>query len=170
MNSKIQIKRLEHAINALEKNKLPKIFKLILMGNIPASLPSVFTPPVTWFQIVESMQKNTPEVVNFIPLWEVNDEYVVGMNTNTGMFWEIVYSDQRKRLLGKNYQQFITSVLFDWIEWKDVSDPWNIDNYRIEDVAEHFEYENLSLLRNFKLSGESSNFEVERDKFIASIS
>jgi hypothetical protein len=102
---------------------LPAVLGAIMDGTLaddptaPAYLRWEYRQPQTYFQLCHELVRRVPELAGLCPLWEQNGEAIIGRLPNS-TYARFYYEDAGLEnpgaaieLLGKNYQQFVTSVL-----------------------------------------------------------
>ena len=101
---------------------LPAVFGAIMDGTlaenqtVPVYIRRELRCPHSYFELCHDLVRHVPGLAGFCPLWEQNSEAVIGRLAD-GRFVRFYYEDASLEnpgaaieVLGKNYQQFVTST------------------------------------------------------------
>ena len=160
----------EAALAEIAKLNLPPVFTAIMSGKladdpeVPAYAKWEFRRPHTYFEHCLDLPKIVRRLKGLCPLWETNGDTIVGVLPG-GEFVSFFYEDAGEenpndevRMLGRNYQQFITTILVGIEE----ADLW--DSYA-ERISRLFHYRHLDELRAILDAWTEETGDEELDRF-----
>ncbi len=114
------------AIAEIDRRGFPRFFRQIWDETLPAL--SLFQKPWRYFGTCHDLIERVSGLSKLCPLWEQNGEAIIGCLSND-VFIRFYYEDAGQEnpnasieVLGKNYQQFATTILVELIEsgrWDD---------------------------------------------------
>lgn len=146
----------EQVCETLRAYKFPVIFEKIQVGQISGVLQSFCMPP----RMFHSMTLD-PELKEWLPLWEFEDEEVVAFNSKNGTYWQYDYLSEEKELVAQNYQQLVTTL---FLEIYDAG----LDDC-LDELSKEFEYKYIANLRKFFSDLGDRDFYIEAKTFVSSL-
>jgi hypothetical protein len=150
---------------------LPAVFGAIMDGTLaenptaPGYIRREFRRPHGYFGLCHDLVRHVPGLAGLCPLWEQNGEAVIGRLAD-GRFVRFHYEDARLEdhpsaaieVLGKNYQQFVTSILLEF------ADAGLFDEYA-QRLADQLDYQHLATLSDLLRDWTDENGEVQLTHF-----
>jgi len=154
----------ETHLTKLQELELPVIFGEMQNGNFPKYFYFASTP-LDYFAVSNGVDEIVSDLKELIPLWVDNGDCVVGYSPSRKEFIKFYYEDggqenpnERISSLGKNYQQFLTSLLLEFYEADEIA--------HIDKFSELFQYQHLDELKNIMGTDPS---EEDLEEFIGSL-
>jgi len=153
------------AILEVRRLGLPQVFERILAGNSPEILLPFCEQPSTYYDLLlEFPDDLPPECKSLLPLWEFNGEAIVGLDLDTGQYIRYYYEDPSDELevRGKNYQQLITRLLFDFVDA-------GLENEELRAISNLFDYHYFEAFLRALGTMDDQNYRGVRSEFVESV-
>jgi hypothetical protein len=154
----------------IERLGLPVFFRTVIDGTsaddktVPAYLRSECQRPHIYFEGFNDLARLVPGLTGLCPLWEHNGDAIIGRLPD-GSYVRFYYEDAVLEnanasitVLGKNYQQFVTSILIN------LSEAGLLDKYG-DEVASFLGYKHMSQLQAALLAWTDESGEADLARF-----
>ena len=158
------------AIAEIRRLGLPDMFREVMEETladdetVPAYLRWNSKFPRVYFGLCHDLAERVPDLKSLCPLWQENGEAIIGRLAD-GSYVEFYYEDAglenpetSVRVLGKNYQQFVTTILTRLAEaglWKEYA----------TEVGNTLEFKHLKELENLLEAWTEEHVDKELDRF-----
>ncbi len=152
----------EKALAKISSLGLPPIFDRIWSANGPKRFCKQWDRPVRCFEVWCEIAQKCPQLESCVPLLESNRDQIVAWDANTNRFIEYHFQDSACVVIGRTYQQLLSSLFVD-LGYAGLVD-------LVEEIADEFEYHHLESFRKFMESDDNLGAEDAKRAFVNSVS